>query len=207
MSDHFNCGGNHIPYISSLHAGRVFQFDNRVKGLRRNRIDSLHFDFCSGKPSPGLGREFKVLIASLSIVIDATPVDEDRRGFSVGHHRCLGIIAGMASAAGNKGLSGRKRTTPEDLLEHATHMELENQFLEARVKTLEEEGRKNRLKVDDLRRELRECKDALEKERISVANFQKDNKELIASHAEVMLKWRKAIDEKRALRASLQTNQ
>ncbi|KAL3676969.1 hypothetical protein R1sor_026917 [Riccia sorocarpa] len=109
------------------------------------------------------------------------------------------VPTGMASAAGNKGLSGRKRTTPEDLLEHATHMELENRFLEARVKTLEEEGRKSRLKVDDLRRELRECKEALEKERISVANFQKDNKELIVSHAEVMLKWRKAIDEKRAL--------
>ncbi|KAL3680475.1 hypothetical protein R1sor_023431 [Riccia sorocarpa] len=67
--------------------------------------------------------------------------------------------AGMASASGNKGLSGRKQTTPEDLLEHATHLELENRFLEARVKTLEVDGRKNR--IDDLRRELRECKETL----------------------------------------------
>ncbi|KAL3702435.1 hypothetical protein R1sor_020457 [Riccia sorocarpa] len=111
----------------------------------------------------------------------------------------------MASAAGNKGLSGRKRTTPEDLLEHATHLELENWFLEARVKTLEEDGRKNRLKIDDLRRELRECKEKLEKERNQVATYRQDNRELIASHEQMMLRWRKAIDEKRALRASLQT--
>ncbi|KAL3675364.1 hypothetical protein R1sor_025312 [Riccia sorocarpa] len=88
----------------------------------------------------------------------------------------------MASASGNKGLSGKKRNTPEDLLEHATHLELENRWLEARLKTNEEEGQKNRLKIDDLRRELRECKEALEKERDQVATYRQDNKELIASH-------------------------
>ncbi|KAL3688981.1 hypothetical protein R1sor_015290 [Riccia sorocarpa] len=71
---------------------------------------------------------------------------------------------GMASESGNKGLSGKKRNTPEDLLEHATHFELENRWLEARLKTSEEEGRKNRLKIDDLRREQHECKEELEKE-------------------------------------------
>ncbi|KAL3684976.1 hypothetical protein R1sor_002998 [Riccia sorocarpa] len=97
-------------------------------------------------------------------------------------------IASMASAAGNKGLSGRKRSSPEDLLEHATHLELENRFLEARVKTLEEDGLKNQLKIDDLRRELRETTEALEKERVDVATYRQENKELLASHWEVMLK-------------------
>ncbi|KAL3681599.1 hypothetical protein R1sor_024555 [Riccia sorocarpa] len=114
------------------------------------------------------------------------------------------LQAVMASASANKGLSGKKQQSPEDLLEHATHLELENRFLEARVKTLEEDGRKHRLKIDDLRRELRERTEALEKERLDFAICRKDNQELIASHPEVimMLKWRKAIEEKRALRAT-----
>ncbi|KAL3692506.1 hypothetical protein R1sor_006157 [Riccia sorocarpa] len=113
----------------------------------------------------------------------------------------------MTSAEGNNGLSGRKRSSHEDLLEHATQMELENRFLEVRVKTLEEDGRKNRLKIDDLRRELRETTEELEKERVNVTTYRQENKELLTSHSEVMLKWRKALDEKRALRASMQNNQ
>ncbi|KAL3686540.1 hypothetical protein R1sor_009114 [Riccia sorocarpa] len=117
------------------------------------------------------------------------------------------LDACMASASGNKGLSGKKRNTPEDLLEHATHLELENRWLEARLKTSEEEGRKNRLKISDLRRELRECKEALEKERDQVATYRQDNRELIVPHEQVRLRWRQAIDEKRALRASLQSKE
>ncbi|KAL3687522.1 hypothetical protein R1sor_013831 [Riccia sorocarpa] len=150
---------------------------------------------------------FRGLSGGLSRSVDGHPFGDLRRPITVDFKVRFGVPQGMASALGNKGLSGKKRSTPKDLLEHATHMELENRFLEVRVKTLEEDGRKNRLKINDLRMELRECKEALEKERISVANYQKYNKELIASHAEMMLKWRKAIDEKRALRASLQNNQ
>ncbi|KAL3677479.1 hypothetical protein R1sor_027427 [Riccia sorocarpa] len=113
----------------------------------------------------------------------------------------------ISSALGTKGLSAKKRSSPEDLLELKTHFVLENRFLEVRVKILEEDGRKNRVKIDDLRRELRERTEALEKELINVANYRQENKELIASHAEVMLKWRKAIDDKRALRALMQNTQ
>ncbi|KAL3686638.1 hypothetical protein R1sor_009212 [Riccia sorocarpa] len=76
----------------------------------------------------------------------------------------------MASESGNKGLSGKKRNTPEDLLEHTTHLELENRWLEARLKTSEEGW-------------------------------------MIFGGSCVRLRWRQAIDEKRALRASLQSKE
>ncbi|KAL3679565.1 hypothetical protein R1sor_022521 [Riccia sorocarpa] len=122
------------------------------------------------------------------------------------------LIACMASASETKGLSGNKRRSPEGqtiekIKEHVMHLELENRFLEARVKTLEADSRNNRLKIDDLQRELRERTEALEKEQIRIADYRRENKELIAFSEEVMVKWRKPIDEKRAMRASMQNNQ
>ncbi|KAL3695147.1 hypothetical protein R1sor_008798 [Riccia sorocarpa] len=59
----------------------------------------------------------------------------------------------------------------EKVRERMTHLELENRFLEERVKMLEAESREERLKCDDCKRQLRECQEHLDKEQKSNAEY------------------------------------
>ncbi|KAL3686618.1 hypothetical protein R1sor_009192 [Riccia sorocarpa] len=63
-------------------------------------------------------------------------------------------------------LSGNERCSPDGDLagrikERLTHLELDNKYLEARMKLLENDGRNYRLKIDELRAELRERTETL----------------------------------------------
>ncbi|KAL3693568.1 hypothetical protein R1sor_007219 [Riccia sorocarpa] len=78
--------------------------------------------------------------------------------------------------ADNKRNSSDADQVPESMKERMLHLNLENHFFEERVKVLEEEGRKNRLRIDELRAELRETKEELDKARTRVAEYSVDTR-------------------------------
>ncbi|KAL3682180.1 hypothetical protein R1sor_000202 [Riccia sorocarpa] len=90
--------------------------------------------------------------------------------------------------------------------ERLLHMELENGFLEERVKLLEEEGRKYRLRIDELRAELRETTDELLQYKNRVAEYSTDIREQLEANDAARAKIRSLIEENKALRRQINEN-
>ncbi|KAL3693490.1 hypothetical protein R1sor_007141 [Riccia sorocarpa] len=91
---------------------------------------------------------------------------------------CTRQESAMAEAEGSRNGKGQKRKSlegdqyMEKVRERMTHLELENKFLEERVKILEAEAREHCLKYDDLKRDLRWSEEALERERKALVEDQ-----------------------------------
>ncbi|KAL3677319.1 hypothetical protein R1sor_027267 [Riccia sorocarpa] len=104
-------------------------------------------------------------------------------------------------------MSGSKRNSPEGEIardkigERIIHLELENRFLEERLKVVEEEARAGRLRIDELRCEIRECSEERDADRKRVAQQSADLHEMFRLYEHVAKKWRSLLDEKKAARA------
>ncbi|KAL3686298.1 hypothetical protein R1sor_008872 [Riccia sorocarpa] len=104
-------------------------------------------------------------------------------------------------------MSGSKRNSPEGesardkICERIIHLELENRFLEERLKVVEEEARAGRLRIDELRCELRECSEERDADRKRVAQQSADLQEMFRLYEHAPKKWRSLLDEKKAARA------
>ncbi|KAL3685983.1 hypothetical protein R1sor_004005 [Riccia sorocarpa] len=111
-------------------------------------------------------------------------------------------------ASSSQSLSGRKRTSPdserraEQIRERIIHLELENKFLEERVKRLEQEARAGRLRIDELRIELRERTEERDKEHKSSVEKSHDIQELLRMNDSLLAQVRKLLDKKKAARAA-----
>ncbi|KAL3682620.1 hypothetical protein R1sor_000642 [Riccia sorocarpa] len=88
----------------------------------------------------------------------------------------------------------------ENVRERMTHLELENRFLEERVKMLEAELREERLKCDDCKRQLRACQEHLDKERQSNAEYRASSRMWHDLADSLGAKNRALLDEKKAWR-------
>ncbi|KAL3677082.1 hypothetical protein R1sor_027030 [Riccia sorocarpa] len=108
--------------------------------------------------------------------------------------------------------SGTKRSSPngdrlpEAVKERLLHMELENGFLEEQVRLLEEECRKYRLRIDELRAELRERTDELLQYKNRVAEYNADIREQLEANDAAWAKIRSLIDENKAFRRQIDEN-
>ncbi|KAL3675456.1 hypothetical protein R1sor_025404 [Riccia sorocarpa] len=85
----------------------------------------------------------------------------------------------------------------EPVKERLLHMELENCFLEERVKVLEEGGRKYQLRIDELRAELRETTKQQDVYKNQVIEYSEDFRKQLEV-TEGLAKIRSLIDEKRS---------
>ncbi|KAL3686649.1 hypothetical protein R1sor_009223 [Riccia sorocarpa] len=124
----------------------------------------------------------------------------------VGHPACHGGMASRSKVAGTKRNSPDGDRLPEIVKERLLHMELENGFLEERTKLLEEEGRKYRLRIDELRAELRETTDALLPYKNRVAEYSSDLREQLEANDAAREKISSLIEENKALRRQIDQN-
>ncbi|KAL3677382.1 hypothetical protein R1sor_027330 [Riccia sorocarpa] len=114
----------------------------------------------------------------------------------------------MASRTEKAAISGSKRNSPEGasardkICERIIHLELKNRFLEERLKVVEEEARSGRLRIDELRRELRECNEGRESDKKQVAQQSADLQEMFRLYEHAAKKWRSLLEEKKAARAA-----
>ncbi|KAL3695166.1 hypothetical protein R1sor_008817 [Riccia sorocarpa] len=120
----------------------------------------------------------------------------------------LSLLHGyMASWTGKGTMSGSKRNSPEGesardkIRERIIHLELENRFLEERLKVVEEEASAGRLRIDELRCDLRECSEERDADRKRVAQQSADLQEMFRLYEHAAKKWRSLLDEKKAARA------
>ncbi|KAL3680347.1 hypothetical protein R1sor_023303 [Riccia sorocarpa] len=110
----------------------------------------------------------------------------------------------MASRTGKGTMSGLKRNSSEGesacdkIRERIIHLELENRFLEERLKVIEEEARVGRLCIDELHCELRECSEERDADRKRVAQQSVDLHEMFRLYEHAAKKWRSLLDEKKA---------
>ncbi|KAL3682121.1 hypothetical protein R1sor_000143 [Riccia sorocarpa] len=104
--------------------------------------------------------------------------------------KCGGLVVKMDE---ENNLSGNERCSPDGDLagrikERLTHLELDNKYLEARVKLLENDGRNYRLKIDELRAELRERTETLVWVINSQAETSESSRSLLANNDKCALK-------------------
>ncbi|KAL3679566.1 hypothetical protein R1sor_022522 [Riccia sorocarpa] len=105
-------------------------------------------------------------------------------------------------------MSGSKRNSPEGesarnkIRERIIHLELENCFLEERLKVVEEEARSGRLRIDELRCELWECTEERDGDKKRAAQQSADLQEMFRLYEHAAKKWRSLLDEKKAARAA-----
>ncbi|KAL3699240.1 hypothetical protein R1sor_017262 [Riccia sorocarpa] len=115
-------------------------------------------------------------------------------------------IDGVANRESNSVRSKRNSpdgdTVADKVRERIIHLELENRFLEERVKVVEEEARCGRLRIDELRCELRECSEERDAERKRAAQQSADLQEMFQLYEHAVKKWRTLLDEKKAARAA-----
>ncbi|KAL3701416.1 hypothetical protein R1sor_019438 [Riccia sorocarpa] len=115
-------------------------------------------------------------------------------------------MAFRSKVAGTKRNSPDGDRLPEIVKERLLHMELENGFLEERTKLLEEEGRKYRLRIDELRAELRETTDALLQYKNRVAEYSSNPREQLEANDAAREKISSLIEENKALRRQIDQN-
>ncbi|KAL3686414.1 hypothetical protein R1sor_008988 [Riccia sorocarpa] len=115
-------------------------------------------------------------------------------------------MASRSKVAGTKRNSLDGDRLPEIVKERLLHMELENGFLEERTKLLEEEGRKYRLRIDELRAELRETTNALLQYKNRVAEYSSDLREQLEANDAAREKISSLIEENKALRRQIDQN-